>query len=353
MSEIDKKYAALGGTNGFLGAPKAPETAAPDGVGRFRQYAFGMIYWHPETGAHEVHGAVRTRWAQMGSEKSPLGYPTTDETLCPDKVGKFNHFQHGSIYHKPTVSAHEVHGPIHKLWASKGWEKNPSLGYPISDELPTSPGSKNRYSDFENGVVYWKHGAANASQLSKLVLNNASKSASEVLSEIKKIVVPLIKQKVDGHQIYITKGPFFGGPNTLGAAFSPANILEWGSPVTDYRFDGAKVHNRFYKVRTELGIEVPVTADISAVLDLHIEIFFDKATRKVMAAARGWWVSVHVPWPTSWGVSAKEVVDQFKLVVNPQMNKTHEVAKVDGPINVLSIKPMPNGDLDVYIEPLL
>ncbi|GAB16036.1 hypothetical protein ARGLB_105_00010, partial [Arthrobacter globiformis NBRC 12137] len=33
------------------------------------------IYWSPKTGAHEVHGAIRAKWAALGWEKGPLGYP--------------------------------------------------------------------------------------------------------------------------------------------------------------------------------------------------------------------------------------------------------------------------------------
>ncbi|WP_257459167.1 LGFP repeat-containing protein [Archangium lipolyticum] len=350
MSAIDTKYSQLGGSSGLLGAPKTPETTCPDGVGRFRHYAFGSIYWSPDSGAHEIHGAIRNRWAQLGWEKGFLGYPKTDETKTPDQIGRFNHFQHGSIYWKPTLSAHEVHGLIRSYWAEHGWEKNPDLGYPISDELPAAEGSKNRYSDFENGVLYWRYGETKAVELSKMVLGNASKTASEVLEEIKKIAVPLMTQKVDGHQLYITSGPTLCGPEPLGSPINPAEYLK---PVTDYSFNGQRVMNRLYKVHTALGIEVSGSADISASLELQIEVFFDKKTRTVNAAPRKWWISVHVPWPTSWGVSADEIVEQFKKVVGPEINKVHEIAKVPEGINILSVKTMPNGDLNVYMEPLL
>jgi len=55
MSVIDEKYAALGGPTGFLGAPIIQETSAPDGIGLFRHYQGGSIYWTPQTGAHEIH----------------------------------------------------------------------------------------------------------------------------------------------------------------------------------------------------------------------------------------------------------------------------------------------------------
>jgi len=90
-------------------------------------------------GAFEVHGAIRAKYLALGAEASILGYPRTDETSTPDGIGRFNHFQGGSIYWTPATSAHEVHGLIRDRWASLGWERNPQLGYPISDELIPDP----------------------------------------------------------------------------------------------------------------------------------------------------------------------------------------------------------------------
>ena len=83
---------------------------------------------------HEVHGAIRAKYDGLGAEGSFLGYPTTDETGCPDGVGRYNHFEAGSIYWSPATDAHEVHGLIRDLWAGQGWERG-ALGYPLTDEL--------------------------------------------------------------------------------------------------------------------------------------------------------------------------------------------------------------------------
>lgn len=86
-------------------------------------------------GAFEVHGEIGVHYRALGGSGSVLGYPTTDETGTPDGVGRFNHFQAGSIYWTPGTGAHEVHGLIRAFWAAAGWERNSALGYPISDEL--------------------------------------------------------------------------------------------------------------------------------------------------------------------------------------------------------------------------
>lgn len=153
MSDIDVKYAALGGPLGWLGSPATPENVAPDGVGRYRHYQRGSIYWSPPSGAHEVHGDIRGKWASLGWERSFLGYPLTDETPTPDGGGRYNHFQGGSIYWTPATGAREVHGAIRGKWASLGWERS-FLGYPLTDET-TTPDGVGRYNHFQGGSVYW------------------------------------------------------------------------------------------------------------------------------------------------------------------------------------------------------
>lgn len=269
---ITEKYRQLGGAGGLLGNTTTAVSPCPDGNGYYRHFQHGSIYWHPHTGAHEVHGLIRGRWAEMGWERSflgypttdelvgrdptgagrvshfqagslywhpesssrthttdaslaraavaagladaakrrldpvetdltlshkasvlatvnppnsetsgpitmmnpihaglaetvrvkagdgrrqvfevhgvirarylalggeasILGYPTTDETAAPDGTGRYNHFQAGSIYWTPRTGAHEVHGLIRDMWAAAGWERDPTLGYPLTDEL--------------------------------------------------------------------------------------------------------------------------------------------------------------------------------------------------------------------------
>ncbi|SHG20753.1 RICIN domain-containing protein [Streptoalloteichus hindustanus] len=89
------KYAQSGFDNGPLGYPVSDGTTA-DGVGRYVNFSKGgAIYWHPDTGAHIVAGAIRTKWNELGAEKSYLGYPTTDETALPK--GRRSVFQGGRI----------------------------------------------------------------------------------------------------------------------------------------------------------------------------------------------------------------------------------------------------------------
>lgn len=153
IGAILEKWMRLGGPASFLGQPLTDELTTPDGVGRFNHFQGGSIYWTPGTGAQEVHGAIRDKWASIGWERSVVGYPVTDETGTPDGVGRFNHFQAGSIYWTPNTGAHEVHGAIRNKWASLGWERS-FLRYPVTDEL-TTPDGMGRFTHFEGGSIYW------------------------------------------------------------------------------------------------------------------------------------------------------------------------------------------------------
>ena len=68
------------------------------------------IYWTPQTGAHEIHGAIRDEWARRGFERGPIGYPTSDE-FDTGHGGRRSNFEHGYIDWTPQGGAH-YHGPV-------------------------------------------------------------------------------------------------------------------------------------------------------------------------------------------------------------------------------------------------
>lgn len=156
LHPITQKYNSLGGASGFLGAPITGILTCPDGVGRYQHYVNGSIYYTQATGAREIHGAIRNRWSSMGWERSLLGYPLTDEMTTPDGKGRYNHFQGGSIYWSATTGAFEVHGAIRAKYAALGWERS-FLGYPLTNET-TTPDGFGRYNHFQGGSIYWSPG---------------------------------------------------------------------------------------------------------------------------------------------------------------------------------------------------
>lgn len=154
QGEIDALYRRLGGCgSALLGLPRSDERRTPDGRGRYSVFDRGSIYWTSATGAHEVLGRIRDRWAELGWEAGVLGYPISGEQVTPDKSGRFSVFERGSIYWTEKTDAHEVMGRIRDAWARSGWEVGP-LGYPTSGEIAAADGV-GKLGRFQNGIVAW------------------------------------------------------------------------------------------------------------------------------------------------------------------------------------------------------
>ena len=98
-----------------------------------------------------MHSEFETKYEQLGGSAGFLGEPTSEIRLCPDERGLYRHFQGGSLYWYDG-QIYEIHGAIRDKWAELGWERS-SLGYPISDEAAFS--EDGRVSAFQNGLIYW------------------------------------------------------------------------------------------------------------------------------------------------------------------------------------------------------
>lgn len=57
-SEIEKKYAEIGGAAGPLGDPIGPEMSMPDEAGKFRMFEGGVIVWTADLGAQVIDASV-------------------------------------------------------------------------------------------------------------------------------------------------------------------------------------------------------------------------------------------------------------------------------------------------------
>ena len=150
---IQDKWEELGASQSVIGNPLNTTVDLPKANGKFNHFERGSIYWSPQTGAFEIHGAIGALWMSLGAERSNLGYPLTDESLTSCGGGRFNHFQNGSIYWTHQTGAHVVRGAIRGLWASLGWECS-FLGFPTSDEIPT-PNGRGWMNHFQGGSIIW------------------------------------------------------------------------------------------------------------------------------------------------------------------------------------------------------
>jgi hypothetical protein len=155
--EISEKYKSLEFRN-VAKSSTSDIKPTSDKVGYYQMFLTppgdrGAIYYHPDIGAFEVHGDIYKKWKDLKAEKGLLGYPKTDERLIQDGIGRFNHFQKGSIYWTPETGAHVIYGPIRDKWESLEWEQGP-LGYPTSDSYQLSDGETKQ--EFEGGTIICK-----------------------------------------------------------------------------------------------------------------------------------------------------------------------------------------------------
>ena len=198
---IGARYHEAGGPQSPLGYPKTSEMATPDGNGRYVHFEHGSIYWTHETGAYLVMGDFMNLWGNEGWEKGRLGYPTSDRRDIPGGVvqdfqggqivkpaagapqivlgaigaayragggpegslgfattgeldiqgGKFQRFEHGSIYWSPESGAHAVpDGAIMDHWGTTGWETGP-FGYPVGPQKQIPAGGLEQ--EFQGGWI--------------------------------------------------------------------------------------------------------------------------------------------------------------------------------------------------------
>lgn len=63
----------------------------------------GKIYWSSTTGAFDVHlGDIDSKYAELGYESGPLGYPISSEIPVGQTCGGYNNvkqqYQNGTLY---------------------------------------------------------------------------------------------------------------------------------------------------------------------------------------------------------------------------------------------------------------
>ena len=129
--------------------------------GKAQDFRRGRAYWSPETGAHVLFGRIGAAYAEAGGPDSWLGFPVTGEQATPDGVGRYVHFQNGSIYWTPETDAQAVPKDMVDAWAEIGWEAG-DLGYPVG--APKEMGGK-LVQQFQRGYIvrngdkaYWVRG---------------------------------------------------------------------------------------------------------------------------------------------------------------------------------------------------
>jgi endonuclease/exonuclease/phosphatase family metal-dependent hydrolase len=278
--EIRDKYLSLGGPDGFLGLPISDEFLAGEGRGYGNRFEHGVIYWSRETGAHVVYGAVLDRWVAMGWENGPLGFPTSDEFSAGEGRGRGNHFEHGAIYWSPETGAHEVHGAVFDKWVAMGWENGP-LGFPTSDQTAVSSAAGHGVQNtFEHGVIMRMSGSApivvssGAWANSQIGTFNMAGGNSKETGSLARNEAPdaLIRSVKDRHPAFVTlqetcrdwSEQMEGELEDYDVAFDPVREKKGGEiakckpPESGHEFGNAVLYRR------DLGIDSVQAFDLMA-----------------------------------------------------------------------------------------
>ncbi|MDQ0756859.1 uncharacterized protein with LGFP repeats/L,D-peptidoglycan transpeptidase YkuD (ErfK/YbiS/YcfS/YnhG family) [Arthrobacter sp. B3I4] len=150
---IAPRWAELAGQNGGLGYPVGGELCGLSGNGCSQNFQRGTMMWSPGTGAQPTWGGIRTRWVELGSEKSGLGYPTGREVCGLTRSGCYQGFQRGAMMWSAGTGAQPTWGAIRTRWAELGFE-NSWLGYPTGREVCGLPGD-GCSQDFERATIFW------------------------------------------------------------------------------------------------------------------------------------------------------------------------------------------------------
>jgi len=148
-TRIEIKYQDMGLRGSVLGDPT---TAERDAVrnGRKRGFENGLILWHRDHGAHEVHGPIATRYRNLSADAGALGYPRTDQRAV-NGGGAYNRFERGSIYYRGATGARSVLGRTDQRYRSLGGPTG-KLGFPVESTKQANGAGK--VTNFNNGAIY-------------------------------------------------------------------------------------------------------------------------------------------------------------------------------------------------------
>jgi GH25 family lysozyme M1 (1,4-beta-N-acetylmuramidase) len=150
QSEIMKRYNSEPLLRLALGPPTRAEGPAGRG-GRWRRFSNGLMFWSVSTGARQLHGPIATRYLADGGSNGPLRRPTGDVEQATAPGGQQAAFQGGRIYWHRDTGAHVVRGAILKKYLAMGGSGS-RLGLPVTDEYAVTGG---RESAFRFGRLHW------------------------------------------------------------------------------------------------------------------------------------------------------------------------------------------------------
>jgi len=155
LGHIYLEYENLGESKTW-GLPVKAAKSIPGG--KEQEFQGCRMYYKNGAGkAHEVHGAILSKFIKKGGTKK-WGFPLTNENDVKkgnSTIGKFSEFEHATIYWKSGIGAFEVHGLIREKYQKLNGPLG-EMGFPTSDELdiPNYSGT-GKINTYEKGSLLW------------------------------------------------------------------------------------------------------------------------------------------------------------------------------------------------------
>ena len=151
---IYSRYWAEGFLQGFLGLPLKDEVCKLRDGGCVQTFQHGQIMWSSTTSAHAVKGGIGSRYNAAGAQNGFLRYPLTEEVCIPESHGCKQYFQGGDILWSAKSGAHTLHGAIRTAY-KHGYDYliGPE-GYPTGEEV-CGQAQGGCYQQFQIGRYYW------------------------------------------------------------------------------------------------------------------------------------------------------------------------------------------------------
>jgi LGFP repeat len=348
---IAEKAAALGP---LASTPQGDVRYVADGY--YRRFADCDIYYSPETGAHEVHGAIREKYLLVNGPVR-LGLPITDETGTPDGRGRFNHFaKQASIYWHPGTGPFWLSGAVRFRWASLGWETG-SLGYPVQDEeslggLHPGDDPDMHWTHFQNGMVFGQGPEAREA----LAATASADRIKDAIGAVLERRMPARDYKVGPFSIKVTVRPGLHGVDVV-------RVDDW-----TYGSYGSGLRTLLLRVRG--FVSLPIVSDPEFEIDLALQfsavwqpLFTFPPTKTVVATLVGSSIRVN-------GIFSDEIANQIKQALqdaftpplgNPEVPGSSMVLATaptganqqgKGNLDFLDVMLMADGSLNVYVVPL-
>ncbi|SBN94445.1 Hypothetical protein PFR_JS12-1_61 [Propionibacterium freudenreichii] len=146
---IGDSYVNQGASTGLLGLPTSSEISA-DG-GSYQVFQGGRIYWKEGLGSATVRGAMLDAYLSMNASSGLLAFPRGGEVAIAG--GALQDFEGGRLYWHPNSYAYLVRGAIGATYDAWGGSSG-ALGFATSNENPTADGT---IQSFQNGTIAWKN----------------------------------------------------------------------------------------------------------------------------------------------------------------------------------------------------